>query len=205
MPLVPNNHENKISVHYKSQYWAKMGQKFIKWVKNAVYCQNWDPNLGHFEWFHRQLLSRNDVWYVIFYCLSHSKPKKSKKNSSVNFWFWHNFSPIRNCIFRPFGLALGHIRGPNWQNSSRAKPWPCPHPVGSQKNMSRDCQFPIIQPETKSPSPFSEMQEMQLPGAFFLFHPGPLIAILEAEGALRALLGPNAILSGTKNWIDIRS
>jgi hypothetical protein len=43
------------------------------------------------------------------------------------------------------------------------------------------------------------MQKLQLQDAFFHFHPGPLIAILEAEGVLQSLLGSNAILSGTKN------
>ena len=61
--------------------------------------------------------------------------------------------------------------------------------------MPRDFPFLITQPEVKS----SEMQELQLQDAFFLFHLGPLIAILEVEGALRAISGSNAILSGTKN------
>ena len=61
--------------------------------------------------------------------------------------------------------------------------------------MPSDFQIPTNQPEMKS----SEMQELQLQGAFFLFYPGPLIAILEAEGVLQSLLGSNAILSGTKN------
>ena len=51
--------------------------------------------------------------------------------------------------------------------------------------MPRDFPFLITQPEVKS----SEMQELQLQDAFFLFHLGPLIAILEVEGALRAILG----------------
>ena len=58
-----------------------------KWMKNPVYCKKGAPNLGHLELFHCWLLSRNHVWYVIFQCFSHRKPKKSKNSSSFNFWF----------------------------------------------------------------------------------------------------------------------
>ena len=35
-PIVPKNHKKQLSVQSKSKYWAKMGQKLNKSVKNAV-------------------------------------------------------------------------------------------------------------------------------------------------------------------------
>ena len=44
MALVPKNVQDIIFVQCKSKYWAKMGQKLTKMVKNA---ENETPNLGH--------------------------------------------------------------------------------------------------------------------------------------------------------------
>ena len=53
IPLVPKNHENQISVHYKSKYPAEMTQKVKKWAKNGLWscdcCQKWKLNLGCLE------------------------------------------------------------------------------------------------------------------------------------------------------------
>ena len=56
VPMIPRNSQDNILLQYMSKYWAKMGQKLKKLVKNGKKCPKWDLNFSYLKLFYGQIM-----------------------------------------------------------------------------------------------------------------------------------------------------